>query len=129
MPVPTIAAVNGPAIAGGFDLAVLCDFRVAADTASFSHPEYTFGDVVYSPLHDLVGGAWARELCMTGRTLDAGEALDIRFVNEVVAADDVVDAALALADRIALGPQANLIRTKGKATARSALPSGGTLDL
>jgi enoyl-CoA hydratase len=73
-PLPLIAAVNGPALAGGFDLAVMCDIRVAADTARFSHPEITFGDVVYGPLHDLVGGAVARELCFTGRVVDATEA-------------------------------------------------------
>ena len=70
-PLPTVAAVNGPALAGGFDLAVLCDLRVAATTARFAHPERTFGDVVYGPLHDLVGGAVARELCFTGRVVDA----------------------------------------------------------
>jgi enoyl-CoA hydratase len=74
-PLPTIAAVNGAALAGGFDLAVMCDMRVAADTARFAHPEMTFGDVVYGPLHDLVGGAVARELCFTGRQVDAPEAL------------------------------------------------------
>ena len=66
-PLPLIAAVNGPALAGGFDLAVMCDIRVAAPEASFAHPEISFGDVVYGPLHDLVGGAIARELCFTGR--------------------------------------------------------------
>src|SRR5690242_5395356 len=74
-PLPIVAAVNGPAIAGGFDLAVMCDIRIAADTATFSHPEVTFGDVVYSPLHDLVGGSVARDLCFTGRKIDATEAL------------------------------------------------------
>ena len=59
-PVPTVAAVNGPALAGGFDLAMLCDLRIAADTARFAHPEQAFGDVVYGPLHDAVGGALAR---------------------------------------------------------------------
>ncbi len=129
VPVPTVAAVNGPAVAGGFDLAVLCDFRVASEDATFSHPEYTFGDVVYSPLHDLVGGAWARELCMTGRVLDAAEALEIHLVNQVVPPNNVVHAAVALGDKIALGPRANLIRTKTKATSRGTLPAGGTLDL
>ena len=56
-PLPSVAAVNGAALAGGFDLAVLCDLRIAAATASFAHPEQRFGDVVYGPLHDLVGGA------------------------------------------------------------------------
>jgi enoyl-CoA hydratase len=65
-PLPTIAAVNGAALAGGFDLAVLCELRVAARSASFAHVEHTFGDVVYAPLHDLVGGAVARDLCLTG---------------------------------------------------------------
>src|SRR3972149_5053429 len=69
-PLPLVAAVNGPAIAGGFDLAVMCDIRVAAATATFSHPELVFGDVVYSPLHALVGGAVARELAPTGRVVD-----------------------------------------------------------
>ena len=70
-PLPLIAAVNGPALAGGFDLAVMCDIRVAAEEAAFAHPEISFGDVVYGPLHDLVGGAVARELCLTGRRIDA----------------------------------------------------------
>ena len=69
-PLPTIAAVNGPALAGGFDLAILCDLRIASTTARFAHPERTFGDVVYGPLHDLVGGAVARELTIGGRELD-----------------------------------------------------------
>ena len=82
-PVPTVAAVNGPALAGGFDLAVLCDLRVAASTARFAHPERTFGDVVYGPLHDLVGGAVARELTLGGRELTAAEALSVNLVGRV----------------------------------------------
>ena len=74
-PLPMIAAVNGAALAGGFDLAVMCDLRIASSTARFGHPEVTFGDVVYGPLHDLVGGAVARDLCFTGRIVGADEAL------------------------------------------------------
>jgi enoyl-CoA hydratase len=59
-PLPTIATINGPALAGGFDLAIMCDLRIASSTARFAHPERTFGDVVYGPFHDLVGGAVAR---------------------------------------------------------------------
>jgi enoyl-CoA hydratase len=128
-PLPLVAAVNGPAIAGGFDLALCCDLRVAASNATFSHPEYTFGDVVYSPLHDLVGGAVARELCMTGRELDAAEALALRVVNRVVEPDALPAAVDELTARIAAAPRPNLLRTKAKAIERSRIVAGDTLDL
>jgi len=129
-PLVTIAACNGPAVAGGFDLAVLCDLRIAATTTTFSHPEYTFGDVVYRPLADLVGGAMARDLCLTGRTLDADEALARGLVRAVVAPDEVLTTALDLAGAVALGPRQHLRRTKAKAVARSGIVgTEGTLDL
>lgn len=128
-PVPAIAAVRGPAVAGGLDLAVLCDLRVASTNARFSHPEYTFGDVVYTPLADLVGGARARELCLTGRVLHADEALRWGLVNAVVAPEAVLEEALRLAEAVGRAPRANLMRTKAKALSRGALPAGGTLDL
>ena len=129
-PMVTIAALNGPAIAGGFDLAVLCDLRVASTTTTFSHPEYAFGDVVYGPLHDIVGGGLARELCLTGRVLDADEALAAGLVSAVVEPEAVLAQSLELAERVAVAPRANLMRTKAKAVTRSGLVSGtGTLDL
>jgi enoyl-CoA hydratase len=126
-PVPTVAAVNGPALAGGFDLAVLCDLRIAGPTAIFAHPEIRFGDVVYGPLHDLVGGAVARDLCFTGRTIDATEALRLGIVREVV--DDPVAVALATAEAIAASPRDVLVRTKAKAVRAATGSSSGTLDL
>jgi enoyl-CoA hydratase/carnithine racemase len=63
------------AYAGGFDLAVLCDLRIAAPSARFAHPESAFSPVVYGPLRDLVGGAVARDLVLTGRVIDAETAL------------------------------------------------------
>jgi enoyl-CoA hydratase len=128
-PVPTVAAVNGPAIAGGFDLAVLCDLRIASETATFHHPEYAFADVVYTPLADLIGGARARELCYTGRKVAADEALAIGLANRVVPPDAVVSTALEIAATIAVAPRQNLMRTKTKAVSRAALPQSGTLDL
>jgi enoyl-CoA hydratase/carnithine racemase len=128
-PLPIVAAVNGPAIAGGFDLAVMCDIRIAADTATFSHPEVTFGDVVYSPLHDLVGGSVARDLCFTGRKVDAAEALDLRLVSRVVPLADLPAAAAETAAQIARVPREILQRTKAKVLRRAAISVQGTLDL
>jgi enoyl-CoA hydratase/carnithine racemase len=129
-PVPTVAALNGPAIAGGFDLAVLCDLRVAADTATFSHPERRFGDVVYGPLHDLVGGAVARDLCFTGRVIDAVEAQRLGVVNRVVPASDVLATAMTIAGEIAEAPREVLVRTKAKALRRAGFDAtAATLDL
>ncbi|MCK6556141.1 enoyl-CoA hydratase/isomerase family protein [Candidatus Binatia bacterium] len=128
-PLPLLAAVNGPALAGGFDLAVCCDVRIAVTTARFAHPEFTFGDVVYSPLHDLVGGAVARELCLTGRELTAQEALTLGLVSEVVAPEALDDAVARVVQRIDTAPRDRLMRTKAKAIARAAIAVRETLDL
>ena len=88
-PLPTVAAVRGPALAGGFDLAVLCDLRIADTSARFAHPEQSWGDVVFSPLADLVGSARARDLCFTGRSVDAAEALEMGLVSVVVDPGDL----------------------------------------
>jgi len=129
-PLPLVAAVNGPALAGGFDLAVICDMRIASETARFSHPEHAWGDVVYGPLHDLVGGAVARDLCLTGREVSADEALSLRLVSRVVPRGDLADAAADTATTIARAPREVLMRTKAKALRRSGvLPGAATLDL
>jgi len=129
-PLPTIAALNGPALAGGFDLAILCDLRIASTTARFSHPERSFGDVVYGPLHDLVGGAVARELTLGGRELDASEALAVHLVGEVVAPDALAAATDAAVERVCAAPRATLVRIKAKALRRAGFsPDTPTLDL
>ena len=128
-PLPMLAAVNGPALAGGLDLAVMCDVRVAADTARFAHPEITFGDVVYGPLHDIVGGAVARDLCFTGRAVDAREALRLHLVSEVVPAADLPAETGRFAAQIARAPRDVLLRTKAKAIRRAGVTAGATLDL
>jgi enoyl-CoA hydratase len=128
-PLPLIAAVNGPAIAGGFDLAVCCDLRIASTTTVFSHPEFAWGDVVYSPLHELVGGAIARELVLTGRAVSAPEALALHLVSSVVAPESVVDVAVEHATMMTQSTRALLRRAKAKILARARIARAPTLDL
>jgi enoyl-CoA hydratase/carnithine racemase len=129
-PLPLIAAINGPALAGGFDLAVVCDLRIASHTARFAHPERSFGDVMYGPLHDLVGGGIARELCLTGRVVGAHEARELGLVMQVVAPTELTAVAQEVAQGIAAFPRSFTIRTKAKIIERMAIaPTTMTLDL
>lgn len=128
-PLPIVAAVNGPAIAGGFDLAVMSDLRVAADTARFSHPEIEFGDVVYGPLRDIVGGGLARELCFTGRVIEAQEAKAIGLVASVVPVDALGDEVRRYTQMIDRAPRDVLLRTKAKAIRRAGIVEANTLDI
>ena len=129
-PLPVVAAVNGPALAGGFDLAVLADLRIAARSARFAHVEQPFGDVVYRPLRELIGGGVARELVLTGRSVDADEALRIGLVNDVVPDERLLDTTIEVATRIARAPRDILRRTKAKIVAAAAIdPATRTLDL
>ena len=80
--IPSIAMVHGAAVGTGMDVAVLCDFRVASDDAVFGHPEIiSGGPPLFTPLRSVVGDGWARELCLTGRTITAAEAERIGLVN------------------------------------------------
>jgi enoyl-CoA hydratase/carnithine racemase len=129
-PLPLIAAIHGPALAGGFDLAVLCDLRIASYTARFAHPERSFGDVMYGPLHDLVGGGIARELCLTGRSIGVDEARELGLVMKVVAPTELAAVAQNVARGIATFPRSFTIRTKAKIIGRMAIaPTTMTLDL
>lgn len=129
-PLPTVAAVNGPALGGGFDLATLCDLRLAASHASFAHPEQRFADVVYGPLHDLAGGALARDLCLTGRRIGATEALRAGLVSAVVEPGELAGSVAELCTQIARAPRETLARTKAKALDRaSTRPDAPTLNL
>lgn len=128
-PLPLVAAVNGPALAGGFDLAVMCDLRVVADTARFAHVEYAWTEVVYRPLRELVGGSLARELTLTGRFVDADEALRIGLANSVVPADQVVDHAVQMATAIAAMPREIALRSKAKIIRAAGIDASQTLEL
>jgi enoyl-CoA hydratase len=128
-PLPMVAAVNGAAYGGGFDLAVMCDLRIAAPTARFAHPEHSFSQVVYGPLHDLVGGAVARDLALTGRRVDADEAERLGLVSRVVSPDDLLAEATATATEIALAPREVLLAMIAKIRRRAGITPGATLDL
>lgn len=114
--VPIIAAINGPAIGAGNDLACMCDLRIAADTARFAESFVKVGIVPGDGgcwlLPRVVGYAKAAELALTGDTIDAQEALRIGLVSQVVAPEALHDAADALARRIAVNPPQVLRWTK-----------------
>jgi enoyl-CoA hydratase len=103
-PKPIIAAVNGPALAGGFEIVLSCDLVVAAETARFGIPEVKRGLMAAAGglirLPKRVPLAVALELAMTGDPIDAQRALQLGLVNRVVPAARVVDEAIALAERI-----------------------------
>jgi methylglutaconyl-CoA hydratase len=91
-PKPTIAAVNGHAIAGGCGLATLCDFTIAVPEAKFGYPEVRIGflpAVVSIFLVRQIGEKQARSLLLTGKTIDAAEAHRLGLISEIVAAEDL----------------------------------------
>lgn len=101
---PVIAAVQGPALAGGFELVLGCDLVVAAETATFGLPEAKRGLLAGAGgpirLAHRVALAAALEIVMTGDPITAERAYDLGLVNRVVPAERVVDEAVALAERI-----------------------------
>jgi enoyl-CoA hydratase/carnithine racemase len=103
-PKPIIAAVNGPALAGGFEIVLSCDLVVASEGARFGIPEVKRGLMAAAGglirLPKRVPLAIALELAMTGDPIDAERALQLGLVNRVVAATRVIDEAIALAERI-----------------------------
>ena len=112
-PKPLVAAVNGPAVAGGFVLALHCDLRIASDTAQFGFAELPRGiPPSYAAALSAMPEPLARELCLTGRMLDANEALDRGVVSEVCSFDEVLPRALALARGIAAKPSEALLEVK-----------------
>lgn len=101
-PVPTIAAVNGPAIGAGCVLAAACDIRIGAENAAFGLPEIDFGRVGGAAyLSPMISSGTLREMAFTGSALNAREARDAGILRTVVPLADLVDAARHLAEKIA----------------------------
>ncbi|HEY1731935.1 MAG TPA: enoyl-CoA hydratase-related protein [Terriglobales bacterium] len=114
-PKVTIAAVNGPAIAGGCGLATLCDFTVASADAKFGYTEVRIGFVpaiVSTFLLRQVGEKQARDLLLTGRILSAEEALRLGLASEVVPAEKLQERARELATDLLRNSPASLLATK-----------------
>ena len=113
LPQPVIAAVNGPAIAGGFDLAAFCDIRLAAKEAIFGQAEINIGlTQIIHPLYKSIGLARAKELAMTGQNISADEAFRIGLVNHVYPREELIPRAMELAAVLASKPQGALFATK-----------------
>jgi len=105
-----IAAVNGYALAGAFDLAVICHLRIASKGALFGHPEIRFGACpLFFPYMGLVGRGKALEICLnTGSKetfLKAEEALKLNLINKVVNAENVLDESIKMAKEINKSPE------------------------
>jgi methylglutaconyl-CoA hydratase len=114
-PRPTIAAVNGAAIAGGCGLATLCDFTLAVAEAKFGYTEVRIGFVpaiVSTFLLRQIGEKHARDLLLTGRIVEAEEAHRIGLINEIVPAENLIARARELASQLMENSPASLACTK-----------------
>ncbi|HFB55525.1 MAG TPA: enoyl-CoA hydratase [Hellea balneolensis] len=102
---PIIAAVAGYALGGGCEIAMMCDFIIAADNAKFGQPEINLGVMPGSGgtqrLAKAVGKAKAMDMCLSGRMMDAQEAERAGLVSQVVSVDDLMETALKTAQKIA----------------------------
>ncbi len=109
VPQPVIAMINGAAMGAGFDMALLCDLRIAADEAKIGEAYVNLGLVPGDGgawlLDRLVGPARALELLWTGKVLTGAEAADWGLVNQSVPGDELAQTTYALAEKLATGPQ------------------------
>lgn len=128
VPCPVIAAVEGPCLGAGFELALAADLRIAGRDARFGLPEIRWGMTPLGGglvhLHRLLGPARANEIVLTGRTLDADTALAWGLLNRVVEAGHALDAALELANELTRSSRQAVLQ----ATIASRALSRGTAD-
>src|SRR3984893_13626532 len=114
-PKPTIAAVNGAAIAGGCGIATLCDFTLAAPEATFGYPEVRIGFLpanvaIFLALQ--IAEQHAGDLLLTGRIIDAAEAQRMGLVNQLVLGEELMSAAQTLAEALLASSPTSLLKTK-----------------
>jgi enoyl-CoA hydratase len=132
-PKPTIAAISGWCVAGGLEVALWCDLRIATETAQFGCLERRWGvpliDGGTQRLPRIVGEGRALDLILTGRTVDAQEALAIGLVTEVVPAGRHLERALELAERLAGFPQETLLSDRRALLAGSGRPLADALAI
>jgi enoyl-CoA hydratase len=116
IPKPTVAAITGYALGGGFELALCCDRRIVGDNVKVGQPEILLGIIPGAGgtqrLARLVGPAKAKDVIYTGRFVGAEEALALGLVDQVVAPDDVYSAARGWLDQFAEGPAQALAAAK-----------------
>jgi enoyl-CoA hydratase/carnithine racemase len=133
IPKPVIAAVNGYALGGGYELALCADFRVLGAGAKIGQPEIQLGVIPGAGgtqrLARLVGPAKAKDLVFTGRHVGAEEALEIGLADAVVPDDEVYGTAMAMARKLAAGPPLALAAAKRAIDEGLDLPLGGGLEL
>jgi enoyl-CoA hydratase len=130
---PTVAAISGWCLAGGLELGLWCDLRIATETARLGFTERRFGvpliDGGTQRLPLVVGMGRALELILTGRVLDAAEARDWGLVNEVVPEDTHLERALEIAEGLAAFPQPTMLSDRRAAIEGAGLPLGDGLAL
>jgi len=111
-PKPTIAAVAGPTFGGGCDIAVFCDIRVSSANARFGFPQIRFGLTPFvDPLLRIIGQSQAKLLVLTGRRIDANEALRIGLIDEIAPEGRLLETAQGIAAEIASTTVSTVVRT------------------
>jgi 2-(1,2-epoxy-1,2-dihydrophenyl)acetyl-CoA isomerase len=132
-PVPFIAAVNGAASGGGCNLALACDLVIAGESSRFNQAFIKIGLVPDCGgtfiLPRLVGWKRAAELMMTGDITSAGRALEMGMINAVVPDDELIPAAMAMAEKLAQAPTAAIGKIKELLEASAANDYGGQLEV